>query len=157
MKELFEFDEKSAKGHNVWKRKKQKFYLNPVLIPTVVDIRGKIPAFLKPNFVYIGRKTGEWHQSKWANPFRMKNSTDTERKRVLEEYTKWLEKQNHLLDAWEELVGRILGCWCTPKPCHGNILAKLVRKRLSKFPHKQVIVIRAMKPYIGEKNDTLAL
>ena len=27
-----------------------------------------------------------------------------------------------------ELRGKILGCWCKPKPCHGDILVKLVEE-----------------------------
>lgn len=146
MKKLYEHDEKSAKGHKVWKKGK----INPTLIPTVINIRGRIPAFLEPNFVYIGRKSTDWLQSKWANPFKMKNRSDTERRRVLREHKLWLPKQKRLINDWDELVARILGCWCAPKPCHGNTLAAMVKRQLSKFDSDAVIVIRAMKPYIGE-------
>ena len=27
-----------------------------------------------------------------------------------------------------ELDGAILGCWCAPKPCHGDVLVEFARK-----------------------------
>jgi hypothetical protein len=37
-----------------------------------------------------------------------------------------------LLDYLHELEEKVLGCWCKPKACHGDILVKLVKKRLNK-------------------------
>jgi hypothetical protein len=31
-----------------------------------------------------------------------------------------------LLSDLKELKGKVLGCWCHPKGCHGHVLAKLV-------------------------------
>lgn len=28
-----------------------------------------------------------------------------------------------------ELSGHVLGCWCKPAPCHGDVLVKLFRER----------------------------
>lgn len=68
--------------------------------------------------VYIGRP------SKWGNPFRMRDKSDEERKRVISQYEEWLFQQPKLMTAIrEELAGKRLGCWCAPKPCHGDILA----------------------------------
>jgi Domain of unknown function (DUF4326) len=30
-----------------------------------------------------------------------------------------------LMGALGELRGKVLGCWCSPKPCHGDVLARL--------------------------------
>lgn len=152
MDDLFAYNEKSAKGHKVWKRRGKGHVINPRLIPTLVNVRGKDVAFLQPNFTYIGRTCGEWLQSKWANPFKMESDKSDKRKIVINKYKKWLKEQEQLLKDWEELVARKLGCWCAPKPCHGDILIKLVKENLSKFPPRGVIVIRAMNPYIGEEN-----
>jgi hypothetical protein len=27
-----------------------------------------------------------------------------------------------------EIKGKVLGCWCAPKPCHGGVLAELADK-----------------------------
>ena len=68
--------------------------------------------------VYIGRP------SKWGNPFEI--GKDGTRSQVIQKYEDWIQTQPELMDALPELKGKILGCWCTPKPCHGEILKKLV-------------------------------
>lgn len=72
--------------------------------------------------VYIGRP------SKWGSPFRI--GVDGTREEVLEKYYSWILKQEDLLKDLPELQGKILGCWCDPKPCHGNILAKLADRAI---------------------------
>jgi hypothetical protein len=67
--------------------------------------------------VYIGRP------SKWGNPFVLRS--EHERAKVLERYEAWLMKQPELLAALPELKGKILGCWCYPRACHGDVLARL--------------------------------
>lgn len=67
--------------------------------------------------IYIGRP------SKWGNPFEI--GKDVTREEVIAKYINWLETQPQLLAALPELKGKILGCWCSPKECHGDILAEL--------------------------------
>lgn len=67
--------------------------------------------------VYIGRP------SKWGNPFRLAKESD--RAEVLVQYEAWLMQQPKLLAQLHELRGKTLGCWCAPKPCHGDVLARL--------------------------------
>ena len=67
--------------------------------------------------VYIGRP------SKWGNPIRLEREAD--RERVLVDYRKWLMQQPDLLNSLHELKGKILGCWCAPRLCHGDVLAEL--------------------------------
>ncbi len=43
-------------------------------------------------------------------------------------YEKWIRDQPELLASLSELKGRTLGCWCSPKPCHGDVLVKLVEE-----------------------------
>ena len=68
--------------------------------------------------VYIGRP------SKWGNPFTI--GKDGTRAQVIRKYGDWIVRQDHLLAALPELKGKNLVCWCTPEPCHGHILQKLV-------------------------------
>ncbi len=69
--------------------------------------------------VYIGRP------SKWGNPFTIgEHGTRTQ---VIEKYKKWILKNQPLLDDLYELKGKILGCWCSPKSCHGDILIDLLK------------------------------
>ena len=78
-----------------------------------------------PYDVYIGRGrcplTGK--RSKWGNPFRQ--GVDGTREEVIEKYERWLLSNKELLQDLHELRGKVLGCWCAPKPCHGYVLAKL--------------------------------
>ena len=66
--------------------------------------------------------------SKWGNPFKMKNSSDQERQRVIAAYREYLLKSPKLLNSLSELKGKRLGCFCKPKACHGDILVELVEK-----------------------------
>lgn len=67
--------------------------------------------------VYIGRP------SKWGNPFSI--GKDGSRQEVINKYRQWLLEQPDLLAALPELRGKVLGCWCAPRACHGDILAEL--------------------------------
>lgn len=72
----------------------------------------------EPYDVYIGRP------SKWGNPFVV--GKDGTREEVIEKYKQWVLTQQHLIDSLHELKGKILGCWCYPQACHGDVLIELV-------------------------------
>jgi hypothetical protein len=74
--------------------------------------------------VYIGRP------SFWGNPFSHKPNTKAKfvvgsREEAIERYEKWLLTQPDLLKRIFELKGKVLGCWCKPNACHGDVLAKI--------------------------------
>lgn len=73
--------------------------------------------------VYIGRP------SKWGNPFVIGPGIDKEaaehRATVIARYEAWLLEQPELMAALHELRGKVLGCWCAPKACHGDVLVRL--------------------------------
>lgn len=71
--------------------------------------------------IYIGRPT------KWSNPFVI--GKDGTRQEVLAKYRKWIMKQPNLLEDLHELKGKVLGCWCKPQACHGDILVELLEKK----------------------------
>jgi len=70
--------------------------------------------------VYIGRPT------KWGNPFAI--GKDGNREQVIEKYREWVLKQPKLMSELHELQDKILGCFCKPQACHGDILKELVDK-----------------------------
>ena len=70
--------------------------------------------------VYIGRP------SKWGNPFSI--GKDGTREDVVQKYEEWIQTQPHLLKDLSELRGKILGCWCAPLACHGDVLVRLANK-----------------------------
>jgi hypothetical protein len=71
--------------------------------------------------VYIGRP------SKWGNPFVIGRAGT--RDDVIARYEAWLLEQPELVDALPELAGKTLGCWCAPRACHGDVLARLANAR----------------------------
>lgn len=77
--------------------------------------------------VYIGRP------SKWGNPFSHQAGTLAKyrvlsRQQAIEAYETWIQTQPDLMRALPELKGKVLGCWCAPLPCHGDVLARLAEE-----------------------------
>jgi hypothetical protein len=69
--------------------------------------------------IYIGRP------SKWGNPFMI--GRDGTREEVIEKYKKYVVTQTHLIRDLVELKDKVLGCWCKPKACHGDVLIEMAR------------------------------
>lgn len=80
--------------------------------------------------LYIGRAVPEagLPASKWGNPFVMNDDSDDERQRAITDYRAWVVDQPELMAALGELRGLRLGCWCAPKPCHGDVLSELAEE-----------------------------
>lgn len=72
----------------------------------------------EPFDIYIGRG------SKWGNPFHI--GKDGNRKEVIEKYRNMIINNKKLFNSLNELDNKILGCWCKPKACHGDILKELI-------------------------------
>jgi len=64
--------------------------------------------------------------TKWGNPFII--GTDGTRREVIKKYKNWILKQPDLLKDLHQLKGKILGCWCKPLPCHGDVLFELANR-----------------------------
>jgi len=83
------------------------------------------------DIIYIGRG------SPFGNPFVMKNKSDDERMRVIESYKKYLwEAICKGLVTKEMLLsldGKRLACYCSPKACHGDVLAKAIEWAKGEF------------------------
>ena len=74
----------------------------------------------KSNYnIYIGRG------SKWGNPFII--GRDGNREEVIKKYREYI-MQSDLLNDLEELRGKVLGCFCKPKACHGDVLVELLER-----------------------------
>jgi hypothetical protein len=81
--------------------------------------------------VYIGRQTRTGlKKSKWHNPFII--GKDGDRETIIEMYREYLKVRPDLIAALPELKGKMLGCWCKPDACHGDILAELANKKETK-------------------------
>lgn len=84
----------------------------------------------EPYDVYIGRG------SKWGNPFTTISDRETLAQEVVEtseialsKYREYVYNSPHLMESLDELEGKVLGCYCHPKPCHGDILLQILAQR----------------------------
>jgi len=98
--------------------------------------------------VYIGDAMGYSYglkRSKWYNPFkidRKDKKRDGTREEVIEKYRRYLlyneqfgktlPDGRELLRDLPELEGKVLGCWCKPKACHGDVLVEFLGKQNEK-------------------------
>lgn len=76
--------------------------------------------------VYIGRANPRmgFKGSRWANPFRIAPSKS--REECIESFTGYMRRDRLFSEvARIELKGKVLGCWCAPLACHGDLLARL--------------------------------
>jgi hypothetical protein len=84
----------------------------------------------EPYDVRIDRAT------RWGNPFKLGASPtsplspEEERELVINRYREWATTSQDGRARWirehvHELRGKTLGCWCSPKPCHGDVLLEL--------------------------------
>ena len=72
----------------------------------------------EPCDIYIGRP------GPWGNPFSI--GPDGDRAEVSEIFRYYrADRQEHFASLRTELKGKVLGCWCAPKPCHGDVLAEI--------------------------------
>jgi hypothetical protein len=94
----------------------------------------------EPYDIYIGRP------SKWGSPYTHKQDGKTiakyvvrTREEAVKAYREWITVGDgkHLLNDLHELQGKVLGCWCKPLACHGDVLVELVSK-LSENPDREI-------------------
>lgn len=76
-------------------------------------------------YLYIGRP------GPWGNPYSHEKDNLAlykvrNRAEAIECYEAWLLNRPDLLARLSELNGMWLGCWCRPKACHGEVLARFV-------------------------------
>lgn len=72
--------------------------------------------------IYIGRG------SPLGNPYRIDANHDREAVIALYKSYLWQQiQQGHITVAYlQSLYGKRLGCYCKPKPCHGDVIVKAV-------------------------------
>ena len=84
--------------------------------------------------VFIDKERFPKQNSIWANPYKI--GPGKTRDDVIREYEVYIREKlkadptlrNELL----KLDGKVLGCWCSPEPCHGDVLLKLITEELNK-------------------------
>lgn len=83
---------------------------------------------VEPFDVYIGRP------SKWGNPFSI--GPDGSREEVIQKYRQYLYHNSTLRSQTGELKDKILGCWCSPRACHGDVLKEFVEQVKDDFHYE---------------------
>lgn len=70
-------------------------------------------------------------QTAWGNPFVLGH--DGDRDEVIAKYLQWVTTSSDPTATWirdnvHKLHGKILGCWCAPHSCHGDVLLVLAEQ-----------------------------
>lgn len=86
-------------------------------MPKVLNKRKSFPK----GAIYVGRP------SKWGNPFKI--SPSLSREEAIKQYRKYLYESG-LINDIHELEGKDLVCWCSPLPCHADVLLELANERV---------------------------
>lgn len=95
---------------------------------------------IEPCDVYIGRTKHTHKKMHYGNPWKI--GRDGTRDEVCDRYEAWLRKKADatvepdrrdwiLRNVWK-LHGAVLGCWCAPQRCHGEVLAVLAEEEYQK-------------------------
>ncbi|MED1461596.1 DUF4326 domain-containing protein [Bacillus safensis] len=68
-----------------------------------------------------------------GKPFSHLSNTEADfkvdtREEAIEMYRRWLITQPRLVKSLRDLKGKTLGCFCSPKQCHGDILVEIANK-----------------------------
>ena len=67
----------------------------------------------------------------WGNPFSHKPKTRAKfqvetREDAITKFEQWVRSQPSMMAfIKQELRGKVLGCWCVPQACHGEVLARI--------------------------------
>jgi len=77
--------------------------------------------------VFINNQRFPKKQSQWANPFKVKKEG---RDKSLELYERWVREKikKEGVEELKKLKDKVLGCWCKPEKCHGDILIKILNE-----------------------------
>ena len=63
-----------------------------------------------------------------TGPHSPRRGKDGTREEVIEKFRDWIKDQDLLMQEIESLRGKTLGCWCSPQPCHGDVIVKILEE-----------------------------
>jgi hypothetical protein len=83
--------------------------------------------------VYIGRRCAGFAASPFGNPWKVGTRHGVNRGDAVQMYREWAvgmrmhpEGKPFPRERVESLRGKVLGCWCHPEKCHGDVLVELL-------------------------------
>lgn len=85
--------------------------------------------YKEPYDVYIGRQ-GKGKDGYFGNPIRLVKGEDpgSTIEKFKEYFYNRIETDPEFKSRVHELKGKTLGCFCKPKPCHGDIIVEYLDK-----------------------------
>lgn len=82
------------------------------------DFKWVVHCHKEPYDIFIGRP------SRFGNPFHI--GQDGSRREVIQRFENYLWSRPDLIKIVRaELAGKVLGCYCDPLACHGDVLARI--------------------------------
>lgn len=119
----------------------------------------------EPFTVYIGR-AGKGQSGYWGNPIRRGHPCPICKQihklalHTLPCYRVYLENRIHSDPVFRErllsLQGEVLGCFCSPRPCHGDILVEWIGKLEKENESTDVASDRVVSSFFDPSEDTPA-
>lgn len=100
---------------------------------TVINIKNTAACV---DIVYIGRPTPNTLRVSTARPYEFGNpfiiGRDGDRLQVIEKFRDYAERRladdPRWANAVKQLKGKVLGCYCKPLACHGDVLVELAER-----------------------------
>jgi ribA/ribD-fused uncharacterized protein len=105
--------------------------------------------------IYIGRpRKGESQTQHWGNPFSHQSGTKaavivSSREEAVTRFESWLagetdhdvepERREWIYANIKQLRGKVLGCFCKPQACHGDVLARLCNEAMEETMEERFI------------------
>lgn len=92
------------------------------------NVRRVVHCKKEPYDVYIGRP-GPWGNPFSENPRSVAEVKVDSREEAIACFEEWLRQDPVMIERVKtELKGKVLGCWCAPRNCHGDVLARIANE-----------------------------
>lgn len=108
--------------------------------------------------VRIGRRT------RWGNPYVLsKEATMPERLASIQAYHDDFHAPTQFQPLLESLIGKVLACWCTPLPCHGEVFLEAIDPGFAQTYRctcqelAPVVIVRTLDPTLSGPKSTRRL
>ena len=93
------------------------------------SVRWVVHCKKEPFDVYIGRP-GPWGNPFSDSPKSLAEVKVSSREEAIACYEEMLRQDPEMVEKIKkELKGKVLGCWCHPKSCHGDVLARIANSQ----------------------------
>jgi hypothetical protein len=96
---------------------------------TVVDFKAFVVHCMKSKYDVLISRPGPWGNPYSFQKHSMGDYKVATRAEAIASYEAWLRARPVMVArAKRELKGKVLGCYCSPLPCHGEVLVKVANE-----------------------------